>query len=75
MVCCRPLPLCVFGPTLLPLPYTSVVVLAAALWTAAFVLFLAVYAPILLTPRTDGKPSDSGVIIDVGKRKLVQWTI
>jgi uncharacterized protein involved in response to NO len=41
---------------LLPLPYTSVVVLAAALWTAAFVLFLAVYAPILLTPRTDGKP-------------------
>ena len=46
----------VFGPEVLPLPYTTVVVLAAALWTAAFVLFLRVYAPILLSPRADGKP-------------------
>lgn len=46
----------VFGPSLLPLSYIWVVVLAAALWTAAFVLFLAVYAPILLSPRADGKP-------------------
>lgn len=45
----------VFGPALLPLPYKTVIVLAAFLWTAAFVLFLAVYAPILLTPRADGK--------------------
>lgn len=46
----------VFGPAWLPLPYFSVVLLAATLWTAAFVLFLAVYAPILLSPRVDGKP-------------------
>jgi uncharacterized protein involved in response to NO len=46
----------VFGPAVLPLPYTMVVTLAAAFWTAAFVLFLRVYAPILLSPRADGKP-------------------
>jgi len=46
----------VFGPVVLPLPYTMVVILAAALWTGAFVLFLWVYAPILLSPRADGKP-------------------
>jgi uncharacterized protein involved in response to NO len=46
----------VLGPVLLPFPYTTVIVLAAALWTAAFVLFLGVYAPILLSPRADGKP-------------------
>jgi uncharacterized protein involved in response to NO len=46
----------VFGAALLPLPYTEVIVLAAALWTAAFVLFLWVYAPMLLSPRVDGKP-------------------
>ena len=46
----------VFGPQLLPLAYTQVVVLAAGLWTAAFVLFLKVYVPILLGPRADGKP-------------------
>ena len=46
----------VFGPGWLALPYTEVVLLAAALWTAAFVLFLMVYAPILLSPRLDGKP-------------------
>jgi len=46
----------VFGAAWLPLPYLSVVLLAATLWTAAFVLFLAVYAPILFSPRVDGKP-------------------
>jgi uncharacterized protein involved in response to NO len=46
----------VFGPVLLPFSYTTVIVLAAGLWTATFVLFLAVYAPILLSPRVDGKP-------------------
>ena len=46
----------VFGPAVLPFAYTTVVVLAASLWTAAFVLFLRVYAPILLSPRADGKP-------------------
>jgi uncharacterized protein involved in response to NO len=33
-----------------------VIVFAAALWTAAFILFLWVYGPILLKPRADGKP-------------------
>ena len=46
----------VFGPELLPMAYTQVVLLAGGLWTAAFVLFLGVYAPILLSPRADGKP-------------------
>jgi uncharacterized protein involved in response to NO len=46
----------VFGPAIIPMPYTDVVLMAAALWTTAFVLFLAVYAPILFTPRIDGKP-------------------
>jgi uncharacterized protein involved in response to NO len=45
----------VFGPVFAFLPYTGTVLLAAALWTAAFVLFLSVYAPILLSPRLDGK--------------------
>lgn len=46
----------VFGPSFLPVSYTWVVVVAAGFWTVAFVLFLAVYAPILLSPRADGKP-------------------
>lgn len=46
----------VFGPEFLPLSYPYVIVLAAALWTAAFGLFFASYAPILLRPRADGKP-------------------
>jgi uncharacterized protein involved in response to NO len=29
---------------------------AAALWAAAFILFLVVYTPILARPRADGKP-------------------
>jgi uncharacterized protein involved in response to NO len=29
---------------------------AAASWIAAFALFLAIYAPILLSPSVDGKP-------------------
>jgi uncharacterized protein involved in response to NO len=45
----------VLGPACLPLPYTTIILLAAVLWTAAFVLFLAVYGPILLAPRADGK--------------------
>jgi len=46
----------VFGPASIALPYRVVVLLAASLWTAAFVLFLLVYAPILLALRADGKP-------------------
>ena len=46
----------VFGPAWPTLRYAQVIVFAAALWTAAFVLFLWVYGPILLKPRADGKP-------------------
>lgn len=46
----------VFGPALLPMAYPQVVLLAGGLWTAALVLFLKVYAPMLLSPRADGKP-------------------
>jgi uncharacterized protein involved in response to NO len=46
----------VFGPSLLPAAYTAVVMTAGTAWLAAFLLYLAVYAPILLMPRADGKP-------------------
>jgi uncharacterized protein involved in response to NO len=45
----------VFGPLGSALSYTWVILIAASLWTAAFVIFLFVYAPILLSPRADGK--------------------
>ncbi len=45
----------VFGPMSLALPYAEVILIAASLWTAAFMIFLSVYAPILLSPRTDGR--------------------
>ena len=44
----------VLGPRLLPADYLTVISTSAALWTAAFGLFLVVYAPILLTPRLRG---------------------
>lgn len=46
----------VFGPGLLPGQYVAVVMTAGTLWLAAFVLYLGVYAPVLLLPRVDGKP-------------------
>lgn len=46
----------VFGPTLLPLDYSSVTLLSGLLWIAAFVPYLVIYVPILLRPRADGKP-------------------
>jgi uncharacterized protein involved in response to NO len=46
----------VFGPALQPINYTSIVLVSAALWIAAFVANLAIYGPILLRPRVDGKP-------------------
>jgi uncharacterized protein involved in response to NO len=46
----------VFGGTLLPAGYVTVVSAAAILWTLAFALYLVVYAPILTGPRADGKP-------------------
>lgn len=45
----------VFGLALLPLPYPLVILLSAILWTAAFGLYLWVYAPILCAPRADGR--------------------
>jgi uncharacterized protein involved in response to NO len=46
----------VFGPAFLPVAYMTIVLLAAALWTSAFGIFLWVYAPMLIMPRVDGKP-------------------
>lgn len=46
----------VLGPSLIALPYVDIVELAAVLWTAAFILYLWVYSPILTRPRADGKP-------------------
>ncbi len=46
----------VLGLAALALPYPVIVAAAAFLWTAAFALFLWVYAPILCSPRIDGRP-------------------
>jgi uncharacterized protein involved in response to NO len=46
----------VFGLATLKVSYPMVIAAAAFLWTAAFLLFVAVYAPILCRPRADGKP-------------------
>lgn len=45
----------VFGP-LLPLDATPIHGVAGGLWVASMVIFLVVYAPILVSPRADGKP-------------------
>jgi uncharacterized protein involved in response to NO len=45
----------VFGLAALRVSYPLVIAGAAILWTAAFLLFLVVYAPILCSPRIDGK--------------------
>jgi len=46
----------VFGPASLPVAYVKTVVLAAALWSVAFGIFLWGYTPMLIRPRVDGKP-------------------
>ena len=46
----------VFGLATLPVGYPMVIAAAAFLWTAAFLFFVVVYAPILCSPRVDGKP-------------------
>ena len=43
-------------PLAWPGGYGVAVVAASALWSAAFVLYVLVYAPILVRPRVDGKP-------------------
>ena len=46
----------VFGPLVAPAQWMSLIDGAAALWSAAFMLFLLSYAPILCRPRADGLP-------------------
>jgi len=46
----------VFGLAVSGQSYPILILLAAILWTAAFALYLAVYTPILVGPRADGKP-------------------
>ena len=46
----------VFGAALWPRQYSLVLTLAGAAWTLGFLLYLVVYAPILIGPRADGKP-------------------
>jgi uncharacterized protein involved in response to NO len=45
-----------FGPVLLPDHALATLAVAGALWVAAFALFLAVFGPMLVRPRADGKP-------------------
>ena len=45
----------VFGLAVLRIGYPEVIVAAGFLWTAAFVLFTWIYAPMLLAPRVDDK--------------------
>jgi uncharacterized protein involved in response to NO len=46
----------VIVPLLAPGWYFTALVASAGLWTAAFVLYLVAYLPVLVTPRVDGKP-------------------
>lgn len=46
----------VFGLSLPGMSYPMVIAAAATFWTAAFLLFIGVYSPILWGPRADGKP-------------------
>ena len=46
----------VFGPVGIPSWYVSWVMLAGIIWVLAFVLFLIIYAPMLIRPRADGRP-------------------
>jgi uncharacterized protein involved in response to NO len=45
----------VFGGTLFPDSYDGIILAAGLIWIGAFGLFVLVYAPILLSPRADGK--------------------
>ena len=46
----------VFAPAVWPWDYLAVLLASGLLWTAAFAIYVVVYAPILLLPRADGKP-------------------
>ena len=45
-----------FAPALMPDAYAGSVATAGGLWLLAFLLFLLVFAPILIGPRADGRP-------------------
>jgi uncharacterized protein involved in response to NO len=45
----------VLGPLFFPSAYLLTLVVAGALWTAAFLVYLVVYTPILSRPRIDGR--------------------
>jgi uncharacterized protein involved in response to NO len=45
----------VFGGALFPDSYDGIILAAGLIWIAAFGLFVLVYAPMLLSPRVDGK--------------------
>jgi uncharacterized protein involved in response to NO len=45
----------VLGPLLLPRAYLLTLILAGGFWTAAFLVYFVVYAPILWRPRVDGR--------------------
>ena len=40
----------------LPFDYVVLIKIAGALWGGAFLLFVAIYGPMLVGPRPDGKP-------------------
>lgn len=46
----------VFGPAILPSMYNHIVTASGFLWIGAFSIYLWVYTPILVMPRTDGRP-------------------
>lgn len=46
----------VFGSVVGVLQYGQAVVVAGALWSVAFMIYVLTYAPILIGPRADGKP-------------------
>jgi uncharacterized protein involved in response to NO len=46
----------VFAPALWPSHYLWTLLASGSLWTAAFAVYLVVYAPILMLARADGKP-------------------
>lgn len=45
----------VLAPIVVPSSYLPSLIVAGSLWSAAFAVHAAVYAPILMSPRADGK--------------------
>ena len=46
----------VFGVVWLPLGYRTTILVAGVVWMAAFLVYVTVYTPILVSPRVDSKP-------------------